>query len=52
MLFSDSIYYHKQLGQDFEDGFALIDCDLAALKSIKYFDYNQNVEYYIEHIAP
>ena len=29
----------------------VIDCDLAALKSMDYHDYNQNIEYYIEHLA-
>ena len=28
----------------------VIDCDIAALESIKYLDYNQNVVYYIEHL--
>ena len=26
--------------------------DLAALKSIKYLDYNQNMVYYTEHLGP
>ena len=29
----------------------VIDRDTTTLKSMNYFDYNQNVEYYIEHIA-
>jgi len=39
-------------GKDFEDGLVVIDCDLAILKSMDYLDYNQNIEYYIEHLAP
>jgi len=51
-IFEDFICYQKLTRKNFKDGLMVIDCDLAALKSIKYFDYNQNVEYYIEHIAP
>ena len=56
-------YHFKQLGRfsdfiwklpvkDFEDGLVVIDYDLAAMKSMDFFDYNWNVEYYIEHLAP
>ena len=35
---------------DFKTGRVVINGDPAALKSIKYLNYNQNVVYYIEHL--
>ena len=37
---------------DFETGLVVTDYDQAAFKSMQYLDYNQNMAYYIEHLAP
>jgi len=51
-IFEDFICYQKLSGKDFEDGLVIIDSDMIPLKSMDYLDHNQNVEHYIEHLAP
>ena len=51
-IFEDFIYYQKSQEKNFEGGLVVIDCDLAALKSIDYLDCKQNIEYYMEHLVP
>ena len=48
----DFICYQKLPGKDFNYGLVVKDYDLAPLKSVNFLDYNQNVEFYIEHLAP
>jgi len=33
-----------------DSGLVVIDCDIAALESMKYLELHQNIVYYIEHL--